>query len=604
MEHHYPKVGAAAIALSFGLIMVSCIDDNYDLSDIDTTTELKVNDLTVPVNFKDIYLDKIIDLDDSDPDAIIKVREIDGKKYYYFSKRGEFDAEPKEVDKVEAPAPDHIESSRITITTAGAMAPARRRTQAEFQEYTVTEYHTDFSYHVGSDGNPKVDPAIKSIKNVTLDKDAPLFITMTFRSADIQAISSHVELYDLVVTVPESTTAHYGDIYSSEGKIVIPHLSSTTGEIELRLEVDAIDFVTATSPDGKAVVDGRFDFTENVGVASGRFLVYPIEGMSPADMPQEIEFTTNYDMSHFTVNHFSGFFDYAIDFDEIDPFELTDIPDFLAGAETNILLARPALTLQVNSPVAQYGLECLTGLTLRAERSNGKPSRTEILDQFTIGNESEQQFHILAPNEDAISDIEIPVGIPYNFTPFAGLSSVLSGEGLPDIVHVDFTSTANPDPRVVGAATDFPLGESLAQVHGDYEFSAPLALADGSVIVYSTTEDGWNDEDVDAIAVSKLKVTAKLSSDIPAAAKVYVRPVDVEGKRIPLTNADEAYATMPANANNYEISLELLGDIRHLDGVYIEAIVDDFNGSTLSPDFNIKVSDLRAAVTGTYTKKL
>ena len=61
---------------------------------------------------------------------------------------------------------------------------------------------------------------------------------------------------------------------------------------------------------------------------------------------------------------------------------------------------------------------------------------------------------------------------------------------------------------------------------------------------------------------------------------------------------------MPANANNYEISLELLGDIRHLDGVYIEAIVDDFNGSTLSPDFNIKVSDLRAAVTGTYTKKL
>ncbi len=30
--------------------LVGCIDDNYDLSDIDTTVRVQVNDLEVPVN--------------------------------------------------------------------------------------------------------------------------------------------------------------------------------------------------------------------------------------------------------------------------------------------------------------------------------------------------------------------------------------------------------------------------------------------------------------------------------------------------------------------------------------------------------------------------
>ncbi|MDE6277395.1 MAG: hypothetical protein K2M06_04725 [Muribaculaceae bacterium] len=607
MKQFYHRTESLALVIAVGaLSLTSCIDDNYDLSDIDTTTEVKVNDLTIPINFKEIYLDKIIDLDTSNPDAVIKIETIDGKKYYCFSKGGSFDANPKSIDKVHAPAPDHIESSTIHISTNASLPAGKgmRKAQGaetdEYLEYEITPYSTEFTYKVGEGNNPKVDGAIQSIADVRFDETAPMVMTMKFHSDLIAEKASHVELYDVVINVPAGAIANFGDIEAKDGKITIPHLSSTTGEIELKIDLTGLNFVTAENPEGKKVVDGKFDFQEEVGVESGRFLVYPDDGFTLADLPGEIDFTTVYDMSAFTVSMFSGVFDYAIDFDEVDAFNLTDIPQFLRGGETNVILADPRLTLEVNSPVAEYGLECVAGLTLTAERSNGS-SHSEILEKFLLGNESVMQFHLLAPKE---SYDGLPVGTKIYYTPFPGLSTILSGDGLPDKVRVDFKSPMEPKPRVMGMAKNFPLGKSLEQVHGDYKFSAPLALANGSVICYTTTVDGWNDEDVDAIAISNVKVTARATSTIPAGAKVFVRPIDVNGEIIPLSNAATAYATLNPLAQDQEISIELTGDIRHLDGIYVEAIVDQFDGETLSPDFTIKVSDLRASVTGSYTKKL
>ncbi|MDE6310833.1 MAG: hypothetical protein K2L96_03345 [Muribaculaceae bacterium] len=599
------NIGLGFVLSTCVISVTSCIDDNYDLSDIDTTTEVKVNDLTIPVNFKDIYLEKIIDLDESNPDAIIKIREIDGIRYYYFSKDGNFDANPKSIEKVKASAPDHIESSTIHISAVTATPDriARKATSMagqDYLEYQVTPYSTEFTYKVGEDGNPTVDSAIKSIASVGFDKDNPMTLTMSIKSQDIAESASRIELYNVVIQAPQGSKAHYGDIVSENDLITIPYLSSTTGSLDIEIVLTNLDFVTADSPEGKVVTDGKFRFQEEVGVKGGIFRVYPGNGYSVADLPAEIDFRTDYEMSDFSVDMFSGVFDYAIDFDEVDPFRLTDIPEFLRGNGTDIHLAEPSLTLNVNTPVATYGLECVAGLTLTAERSD-YPSTVEVLNSFVLGNQTEQQFHLLAPSDKAWG-IDLPSN--YYFTSFPGLRDILSGAGLPEIVRVDFKSPTENRPRVYGKAVDFPLGRTLDQVHGDYTFSAPLALADGSEVFYTKTIDGWNDEDVDAIAISSIKVKAMITSNIPAGARVTIRPIDKEGKRIPLTNEATAYATLDAVTTPQEISLELIGDIRHLDGLYIEAVVDDFNGEALSPDFTLKVSDLKATVTGSYTKEL
>lgn len=603
MNPFHPKAGKAVLLLMSCVSLASCIDDNYDLSDIDTTTHLAVNDLTVPINFKEIYLDKIIDTND-DPDATIVIKSINGKRYYCISKGGEFDADPKLIDKIHAPAPDHIESSTITASSVAPAqaAPGKAAPAQSYREYNITPYHSTFDYRIGRDGNPKVDPAILSVSEVVIDPSDPLHTTLVFSSRAIAARSSRVELHDLEISIPAGATAHYGTIQSQGNILTIPTLSTTSDNLSITIDLDRLSFVTPDTPNGKTVTDGCFDFSEEIGVESGRFRVYPAAGQTIADLPEQIDFTTNYEMSAFSISMFSGDFNYAVDFEQIAPIELNDLPEFLAGEETDVILAKPALTLDLNSPVARYGLECTSGLTLTARRDESDAPVSEVLDLLTINNLQAQQFHVLAPDRDALTDLDLPSGAI--FTPYPGLGHILSGEGIPTVIDIDFSSPARPKPIVTGHASHFPLGQSLDQVRGIYEFTAPLALANGSTIVYTSTEDGWNDDDVDAIAISCLKVKAKATSTVPAAAKIYIRPIDKEGNRIPLTNAATAYATLPANATDYDLHLELLGDIRHLDGVYIEAIVNDFDGSDLSPDSSIKVTGLSATVTGTYTKEL
>lgn len=54
-----------ATPLAAMLLLTGCIDDNYDLSNINTTSEVKVDGLIIPVNVKDVTLNSVIDLDEN-----------------------------------------------------------------------------------------------------------------------------------------------------------------------------------------------------------------------------------------------------------------------------------------------------------------------------------------------------------------------------------------------------------------------------------------------------------------------------------------------------------------------------------------------------------
>ncbi|MDE7136736.1 MAG: hypothetical protein K2N91_08900, partial [Muribaculaceae bacterium] len=56
--------------LALGTTAWSCIDDKYDLSDIDSTVRVKVNDLVIPINIDKIDMGSIIKLDE---DGIVQI---------------------------------------------------------------------------------------------------------------------------------------------------------------------------------------------------------------------------------------------------------------------------------------------------------------------------------------------------------------------------------------------------------------------------------------------------------------------------------------------------------------------------------------------------
>ena len=68
-----------AAAGSACVLMTGCIDSDYDLSDVDTTSEVKIDNLTLPINIEAMKLDDVFDIEDSEN---FKIVEINGERYY------------------------------------------------------------------------------------------------------------------------------------------------------------------------------------------------------------------------------------------------------------------------------------------------------------------------------------------------------------------------------------------------------------------------------------------------------------------------------------------------------------------------------------------
>ena len=56
---------SAIAMLMGGIVVTGGIDDNYDLSDIDTTTELQVKDLVLPLDIDEIAMENIVQIEDT-----------------------------------------------------------------------------------------------------------------------------------------------------------------------------------------------------------------------------------------------------------------------------------------------------------------------------------------------------------------------------------------------------------------------------------------------------------------------------------------------------------------------------------------------------------
>lgn len=596
MKINYFRAGVAGVSAL--ALLTGCIDDNYDLSDIDTTTELKVNDLVIPVNLASITLDNVIDIDEDDPDATIKYVEIDGKKYFAIEKHGDFHAEPTTIKEVVASKPTGIKPIEQTLSGEPvAVNGARKKAPgAGAMKYIINEDNTDFTYEMRD-----VDEAIESVKEIRM-ADHKLNIEVILTSPDILQTAEYVEFENLELRLPDGMKATCDEGTVNGNVLSVPYLHGNGNQAVLHIVSDDINLTTQYGENGIIVTDQMFDYTSELGVIKGDLYVTPKSGS--AAVPSDIHFTINYDLSAFTVTEFSGGINYATKVENIDDVSLSDLPDFLAGDDTNLIMSNPQLTLNVNNPAGAYQLMCISGLTINSIRDGVVDGSQSLPGDFEIGYEAKSGPYtfVIAPHPDKA--INMPTTGHLKKYPFPGLSYILAGNGIPDKLNIELASPTQPEPRITGDAKNFPLGRELQDVDGSYTFMTRLALDDGSRIVYEKTDDGWNDADVDAIKISSFTVSATATTDIPCGVKLTARPVGLDGKDIEITNPESATTEIPAMADNEPFSITLDGDIQHLDGIHFIATAEGFNGEALVPSQTIKLDNLKVRVTGTYTKEL
>ncbi len=576
------------------LLTTACVDDNYDLSDIDGTIGISVNELTIPLKVDSISLNQIIEIEEGDQIKIVE--DENGKKIYAITEEGTFESDPIDVPGFTTNKPSidliHEELTPEEIITAKALGGARKTNSVVYKISNATE-----KFETTSD---KVDSALISLHridvinttfeaNIELDPDNNFKdFTKTFTGVKVKLPKGFIG--DFYVNNELISSEKYDYI---KGILDLSDKNIITDDGKIGIKVFIHSIIAKDNAD-VVHVDNYFDLHGEIGVSDGYFIV-STDGLTELPRPV-IDYTCRSELSQITVHRFTGEIKYDIDDFEIDPVTLSNIPDFLNDKETNIQLANPQIYINVTNPVAHNGAKAETGLEITAIRDNGADKTFSLDEGSKIKIESADNVLCLAPADFAGK--MRPGYENATLVPFTSLSNILSGQGLPDQLAITAVAPRFPQQLV----SDFELDQTIEPVQGTYYLFAPLAIEASSNIVYTDTLKDWYDETLEKLTISKVKVNANIVSDIPLELTVNVAPIDVNGIRLDNVVCNEVHVDAFADS---ELEFNIEGDIKNLDGIIIEATLHGAKDNTsLSPDQKIDVKKLRVTVSGQYIDEM
>ena len=560
----------SAAAGLMAVSMASCIDDKYDLDNLDKTSEFKLVDLTLPVNVSEVKLDQIIKLDEN---SSLKVVEMNGKEVYAVVQSGDFESQSLQIKDIQTSkpqiAPTYVEFDVVTVEG-----------QHDFQLRDVPPQPLTYTAD-------NVDDYITGLTGIYMEKE-PSVLTMEVNLEG--ATDIEYELSKLRILMPKglqvNPVAGY-DYNPGSGMLTIDKVGVKNGKGAISLEITGMELTDeARFENQKLIYESSITFKEaTLSVKSG----------STSLVPRRVRFSINSTLTALHITSFSGDVHYDLTGEGLDipSVSLGDLPDFLSQGNTTLRLANPQLYVGVESnPVAEYGLNFSTGMRL-----------TKIYGQSATGSyeperriETSTDKYGAGPYDFVLSPTD-PKSYPDQFVkniehiPFPGMSNVLDGAGLPDRIEIELLKPEIPTHHV----DHFKLQEYSA-LKGHYEFLAPLAFKpEGTVIIYSDTFDDWGSEDLDKLTLNAITVDADALSTLPLDAKLHITPLADE-----ISDLKVSDVILKASPDTQHITLGVTGTIRNFKGITIEAVVKPANEDVIAPGQTITLTNLKAKVSGSY----
>lgn len=513
----------------------------------------------------------IISIDD---ESNLKI--IDGQ--YVFTDNGSFTSDPVSVDPIDIDAPN-IDALHETIDASST---------GDVVTYPIESSWASFEYHSTS-----VSEYILDITKVT----TRLTLSIDLSVDEIVGTPKSMTVTDLRIKLPVGLTMNpsNGSYNPSDGILTVPSATTTSGKLTITADVTSVSVPSEAA--SFAPSTHSFLFSDRMRIVGG------LLSLRRSDYPgttlgQQMHLTVKFQFSSLHAEKFSGRLYYTMSGFNINPIDLTNLPDFLNQQGTDITMLNPQIYLTVNNPVGPYDLDAHAGLTLTPVRDE-VPGAPMSIDNgtFDIPHSAGK-----GPYAFCISPA-VPDKFPEGFTnpthvEFSSLGKILSGSGLPQTINVDINN-AGVSPSDVN---DFVLG-NLGQVEGDYKFYAPLALGANSVIRYTDTKDGWNDDTVDKLIINKLAIHALATNDTPFDVLLSGYPIAVGGDRI--NNVEILGADLEKGVRNKPVTIYITGTVTHLDGItFTASLLSPDNSAPLTPTEGITLSNVKVTVTGSYTDEL
>ena len=559
------------MGLSLCFSLTSCTDNDYDLSDIDTNARFSVNDLIIPINLDEIKLDYVIDLK---TDSKIKKND-DG---YTYIVDGEFASNTITVKPFTTNSSQYQSSKSIKLIT-----DVNTNVHKRASENRKSLAHADIRNSTAIKASTaNIDSSIIAVDRVGTEMN--ILLTLQFNGLTPYIHQININELEIKLLKGLNMTSDIGYYDSESGMLNIGDTQTTTDHrLELNLHITGID----AKKTGVTLENGFFNIDDSVYVKSGQLVIYSDQVKDPTHpfLPNEVDYTLSANIGSCTVKSFTGIIKYDITGINIDPIDLSDLPDILSQEGTDLILENPQIYININNPLYQkYHLFAKAGLCLTGNEMYKTASEAVVI------NQADNSF-VLSPFKPQ----KLCQGFEHaQHVVFSDLGKVISSEGkkIPNQVDVKLISPMIPEQHV----TDFILGDPIQPVKGNWMLYAPLTLTPSSIIKYTKTWDDWQDKELDGLTIEKAEVNATISSDVPLDLDVSFTLLGKEGK---LTGK----ATLAANAINSEMNIPLTGTtISKIYGMTIDVMIQG-SGSTISPSQKIVVKNLNAKVSGYYDKE-
>ena len=609
------------IGLLLTLPLQSCIDSDYNLSDLDTNVTVPVNNLTLPLNMESLTLHTVLDLDENS-----QVKEHNGQ--YAVVVEGTFESDPIQVDNFNMNGAD-IENivGKATKSTGNARARVKKTKSGEL-ERLVAQYALPTEKTNVSISGKDVTEAIQSLKSVNVNTSISTKVNID-KEKKLNDVVKSMRVENFSFKVPKGL----------EGTLVLKTKDGkqyTTDKIDSKTGVAEFDAEEIVMPDGEFEMEfnvsslneeileqtldqikenDNFSVEDNFGVNDGAIGIYDSDFKDQYKdktdeekynaLPDELNYVSEQEMTDISVEDFSGNLDYAVEDVNIEPIDLSDVPDLLNQTGTYLNFTNPQLYLSLNNPVAdgaEQTVPASTKFEITSVDKDGNENKYSLDKGEEIVADAADNYFYLSPktveNADKYESFEQAEHVK-----FSTLGQILSGGD-------EATSLGIPSQLVVKAIDtrvkadniqNFKLGQEFAPISGRYVFYAPLSLTPGSRIRYQEEYDGWNTEELDDIIISALKVSCDVTTDVPFALEVKMTPIDKFGKR--LTNCT-ATGKVVSKAQKQKLELVMTGEIKNLDGIVIDAYATAESDDTLTPGMQINMENIKASVSGKYQSEL
>lgn len=510
-----------------------CTDNDYDLSEIDSTIGIGGDGLEIPsLSTEIIPLKDVLELE---ANGSVVEDEVSGD--YVFRQSGA-DVAPVHpfIDKITVAEQNSV-SNDLELTFSSASGSRRRSaTRAGGQSVVADGWIQAFTYE-GNKPEEVVDLYEAEVSSkVTLDIDF----------SDVKSVVSKFD--QIEVDMPAFMTINNvkcgGYAFEQSGSKLTLKNVYTSSNMTITADITSLNFKEKDTSYGSLSISGgkvKMEGKVHVTAVASSF------NSGAGTTGRKISSVMN--MSKFVVNAATGKFNPEIALSDLGNIKVSGIPDFLQGGNVVVDLYNPQIKLTVTSDMDVPGT--LNGVIKSFK--NGQLLATVNVDNIPIDANKTSTICICRRSE-GIS------GFDHVLTN-ANLSKLI--ETIPD--NITFSANASADQT---NNYRFELGHNYT-VQPAYSVDAPIAFGENASIEYRDTLDGWNDniKDFELAEGAYVNMDASIKSCVPAYMTVSAVPVDVNGNAI---SADE-------------LSVEVTGSV--------EASKDGVSETT-SP-VNIKVSQMK-----------